>query len=59
MRAVNKTNFDLFLEGQLRDPDFARRFQQAAEVWDFAMKADRREKTGLFRKANYKVRKKV
>jgi len=28
---MSKTNFDLFLEEQLRDPDFAERFKRAGE----------------------------
>jgi hypothetical protein len=30
---MRKTNFDVFLEEQLRDPDFAERFKQAGEAW--------------------------
>ena len=43
-----KTNFDLFLEEQLRDPDFARRFRRAGEAWDVAIQLTAlREKAGL------------
>jgi DNA-binding XRE family transcriptional regulator len=43
-----KTNFDLFLEEELRDPEFAERFRQAGEAWDIAMNlAALREKAGL------------
>jgi DNA-binding XRE family transcriptional regulator len=43
-----KTNFDLFLEKELRDPEFAERFRQAGEAWDVAMNlAALREKAGL------------
>jgi hypothetical protein len=34
---MSKTNFDLFLEEQLRDPVFAERFKQAGEAWDVAL----------------------
>jgi transcriptional regulator with XRE-family HTH domain len=45
---MSKTNFDVFLEEQLRDPDFARRFERAGEAWDVALQiAALREKAGL------------
>jgi len=48
---MNKTNFDLFLEEQLRDPDFAERFKRAGEAWDVALQiAALREKAGLSQK---------
>ena len=48
---MSKTNFDLFLEEQLRDPDFAERFKRAGEAWDVAMQlAALREKAGLSQK---------
>ncbi len=31
---MSKTNFDLFLEEQLKDPDFAERYERAGEAWD-------------------------
>ena len=34
---MKKTNFDLHLEEQLRDPDFAERFKRAGEAWDVAL----------------------
>lgn len=34
---MEKTNFDLYLEEQLRDPDFAERFKAAGEGWDVAL----------------------
>src|SRR5947207_9777992 len=44
----SKTNFDLFLEEQLRDPDFAERFKQAGEAWDVALQlAALREQAGF------------
>jgi len=48
---LNKTNFDLYLEEQLKDPDFAVRFKRAGEAWDVAMQlAALREKAGLSQK---------
>jgi transcriptional regulator with XRE-family HTH domain len=45
---MKKTNFDLYLEEQLRDPDFAERFKRAGEAWDVALQlAALREKAGL------------
>ena|SRR5450755_1567957 len=45
---MRKTNFDRYLEEQLRDPDFAQRFKRAGEAWDVALQlATLREKTGL------------
>ena len=29
-----KTNFDIYLEKQLKDPDFATRFKKATKAWD-------------------------
>ncbi len=48
---MRKTGFDLFLEEQLRDPDFAQRFKRAGEAWDVALQlAALREKAGLSQK---------
>ncbi|MEI7937976.1 MAG: helix-turn-helix domain-containing protein [Verrucomicrobiota bacterium] len=48
---MSKTNFDVFLEEQLRDPDFAERFRRAGEAWDVALQiAALREKAGLSQK---------
>ncbi|UVT20632.1 MAG: hypothetical protein H8K03_01555 [Nitrospira sp.] len=48
---MKKTNFDLHLEQQLRDPSFARRFKRAGEAWDVALQiAALREKAGLSQK---------
>ena len=33
-----RTNFDLYLEEQLKNPDFAERFKKAGEAWDVALK---------------------
>lgn len=48
---MKRTNFDLFLDEQLRNPDFARRFKQAGEAWDVALQiAALREQAGLSQK---------
>ncbi len=48
---MSKTDFDLFLEEQLKDPDFAERFERAGEAWDVALQlAALREKAGLSQK---------
>lgn len=48
---MKKTNFDLHLEQQLRDPAFAERFKRAGQAWDVALQiAALREKAGLSQK---------
>jgi transcriptional regulator with XRE-family HTH domain len=48
---MKKTNFDLYLEEQLKDPVFAERFEKAGEAWDVALQiAALREKAGLSQK---------
>ncbi len=48
---MNKTNFDLFLEEQLRDPEFAERFKQAGEAWDVSLQiSSLRQQAGLSQK---------
>jgi transcriptional regulator with XRE-family HTH domain len=43
-----KTNFDSYLDNQLRDPGFAARFARAGEAWDIALQiAAAREQAGL------------
>jgi DNA-binding transcriptional regulator YiaG len=45
---MKKTNFDRYLADQLRDPDFAKRFETAGEAWDVALQiAALREQAGL------------
>jgi transcriptional regulator with XRE-family HTH domain len=45
---IGRTNFDRYLEEQLRDPDFAERFKRAGEAWDVALQlAALREEAGL------------
>ena len=34
---MKATNFDLYLERQLKDRAFAKRFRQAGEAWDIAL----------------------
>jgi transcriptional regulator with XRE-family HTH domain len=48
---MKKTNFDRYLEKQLRDPAFASRFRNAGEAWDVALQiAALREQAGLSQK---------
>src|SRR5437867_13447357 len=48
---MKKTNFDLYLEEQLKDQEFAERFERAGEAWDVALQiAALREKAGLSQK---------
>ena len=45
---MKRTNFDLYLEEQLKDPVFAERFERAGEAWDAALQvAALREKASL------------
>lgn len=45
---MKKTNFDLYLEEQLKDPDFAERYERAGEAWDVALQLSAlREQAGL------------
>jgi transcriptional regulator with XRE-family HTH domain len=46
-----RTNFDNYLEEQLRDPGFRERFEKAGEAWDIALQlAALREEQGLSQK---------
>lgn len=46
-----KTNFDRYLEEQLKDPAFAARFERAGEAWDVALQiAALRSEAGLTQK---------
>ena len=50
-RNVKKTNFDLYLEEQLKDPGFAQKFIKAGEAWDVAIQlVSLRKKSGLSQK---------
>jgi transcriptional regulator with XRE-family HTH domain len=46
-----KTNFDLYLERQLKDPSFAEKFGNAGKAWDLALQlVSLRKKVGLSQK---------
>ena len=46
-----KTNFDIYLEEQLKDPDFAERFEKAGEAWEVSFKlVALRKEAGLSQK---------
>jgi transcriptional regulator with XRE-family HTH domain len=46
-----KTNFDKYLEEQLKNKDFAARFEKAGEAWDIALQlAALRKESGLSQK---------
>lgn len=46
-----KTDFDRYLEDQLKNPDFAARFKKAGQAWEIAMQlAALRKKSGLSQK---------
>jgi transcriptional regulator with XRE-family HTH domain len=48
---MTKSNFDRYLERQLKDPAFAARFENAGEAWDVALQiAALREQAGLSQK---------
>ena len=48
---MKKTNFDRYLEDQLKNPEFTARFKRAGEAWDIALQiAVLREKAGLSQK---------
>ena len=48
---MKKTNFERYLEEQLKDEDFARRFHQAGEAWEVALQlAALRKEAGLSQK---------
>src|SRR5437016_13146873 len=48
---MRRTNFDHYLDEQLRDPAFAARFKSAGEAWDVALQiAALREEAGLSQK---------
>jgi transcriptional regulator with XRE-family HTH domain len=49
--AMKKTNFDQYLQEQMRDPAFAERFEKAGEAWDVALQiASLRQQAGLSQK---------
>lgn len=48
---MKRTNFDRYLEEQLKDPSFAERFKSAGEAWDVALQiAALRQQAGLSQK---------
>jgi hypothetical protein len=48
---MKKTNFDKYLEEQLKDPAFAARFDRAGEFWDVVLQiAALRQEAGLSQK---------
>ena len=48
---MKKTNFDRYLEAQMKDPLFAARFEHAGEAWDVAVQlAALRQQAGLSQK---------
>src|SRR5438874_11761196 len=48
---MKKTNFDRYLEEQMRDPEFAARFERAGDAWDVALQlAALRVQAGLSQK---------
>ena len=48
---MKKTNFDCYLEEQLKDRSFANRFEAAGEAWEVSMQlAALREQAGLSQK---------
>src|SRR5437667_12080725 len=48
---MKKTNFDRYIEKQMKNPAFAVRFEQAGEAWDVALQfAALREQAGLSQK---------
>lgn len=48
---MKKTNFDRYLEEQLKDPTFAGRFKRAGEAWAVALQiAALRQRAGLSQK---------
>jgi transcriptional regulator with XRE-family HTH domain len=48
---MKKSNFDKYLEDQLKDPSFAERFKSAGEAWDVALQiAALRQQAGLSQK---------
>ena len=49
---MKKTNFDRYLDEQMKDPAFAARFEQAGEAWDVALQltAALRQQAGLSQK---------
>lgn len=50
-RTMKKTNFDRYLAEQMKDPEFAARFERANEDWDVALQLTAlRQQAGLSQK---------
>ncbi|MDX9713923.1 MAG: helix-turn-helix transcriptional regulator [Dissulfurispiraceae bacterium] len=48
---MKRTNFDRYLDKQLKDPAFAERFKQAGEAWDIALQITAlRQQAGMSQK---------
>jgi len=48
---MKRTNFDRYLENQLKDTEFAERFKAAGEAWEVSLQVTRlREQAGLSQK---------
>jgi len=48
---MKKTNFDLYLAKQMKDPEFAARFDQSGEAWDVALQLTAlRQRAGISQK---------
>src|SRR5437879_10200695 len=48
---MKRTNFDRYLEEQMKDPEFAARFEHAGEAWEVALQlAALRQQAGLSQK---------
>lgn len=55
---MTKTNFDRYLEDQLKDPAFAERFHRAGEAWDVALQITAlRQHAGLFQSKSNRTKK--
>ncbi|MDO8282847.1 MAG: helix-turn-helix transcriptional regulator [Thermodesulfovibrionia bacterium] len=53
---MKKTNFDRYIEEQMKDPAFAARFKDAGEAWDVALQITAlREQAGLSQKDLAKI----
>lgn len=53
---MKKTNFDQYLEEQLKDPGFAARFDQAGQAWDVGLQiAALRQQAGVSQKELAKI----
>jgi len=48
-----KTNFDRYLEEQMKDPDFAGRYQKAGEAWKVALQLAALRKKLVYLRRNW------